>query len=83
VRLPEGVDQRTAMQAMLDKEISSPCGIVCAHREGPYAQSPLRHPLPESERAQDRCVLLPLYPQMTYEDQIRVATILEEACQWT
>ena len=37
VRLPDGVDQREVMQAMLDAGISTRRGIMCAHREQPYA----------------------------------------------
>jgi dTDP-4-amino-4,6-dideoxygalactose transaminase len=46
---------------------------MCSHREEAYADIPLRHRLTNSEQAQDRCILLPLYPQMTPKDQQRVA----------
>ena len=49
---------------MLDAGISTRRGIMCSHREEAYGNLPLRHPLPHSERAQDRCILLPLYEQM-------------------
>jgi dTDP-4-amino-4,6-dideoxygalactose transaminase len=80
VRLPGGCEQRRVMQAMLDSEISTRRGIMCSHREDAYGDLPLRHPLPQSEQAQDECVLLPLYPGMTGEDQRRVASALREAC---
>jgi perosamine synthetase len=80
VRLPSDVDQRRVMQAMLDSGISSRRGIMCSHREDAYKDLPLHNPLPQSERAQDECVLLPLYPGMTGEDQQRVASALREAC---
>jgi dTDP-4-amino-4,6-dideoxygalactose transaminase len=68
VRLPERVPQRGFMQAMLERGVATRRGIMCAHREAPY--SGLAHrPLPESEGAQDHCVLLPLYPQMTDAEQ--------------
>jgi perosamine synthetase len=35
--------------------------------------------LRESEQAQDRCVLLPLFPQMTLEEQDRVVEALRAA----
>ena len=79
VRLPDGVDQRTAMQALLDRGIASRRGIMCAHRERAYADLPLRHPLPRSELAQDRCILLPLYPDMPDEAVARVADALKSA----
>jgi dTDP-4-amino-4,6-dideoxygalactose transaminase len=80
VRLPEGVDQRAAMQHMLDAGIATRRGIMCAHLEGACADIPLRFPLPHSEVARDRCILLPLFPDMTAEDVERVAGCLAAAC---
>ena len=81
VRLPHGCDQRRVMQHMLDEGISTRRGIMCSHRESAYSELPLRHPLTQSELAQDHCVLLPLYPQMTPEEQERVANSFRQACQ--
>ena len=53
---------------------------MCAHRERPYAGSPRRHSLVESERAQDGCIILPLYPQMSDGEQERVVDALAAAC---
>jgi dTDP-4-amino-4,6-dideoxygalactose transaminase len=64
---------------MLDRGIATRRGIMCAHREAPYAKSQ-RPPLPRSEEAQDRCILLPLYAQMTDEDQDMVVAALKAAC---
>ena len=80
VRLPEGCDQRSVMQRMLDEGIATRRGIMCSHREAPYADAPLRAPLPHSEAAQERCILLPLYPQMTQAEQEAVASALARAC---
>jgi dTDP-4-amino-4,6-dideoxygalactose transaminase len=80
VRLPPGADQRAVMQHALDREVATRRGIMCSHREPAYAQSKPRHALAHSERAQDGCVLLPLYGQMTDEEQQRVADALAEAC---
>jgi dTDP-4-amino-4,6-dideoxygalactose transaminase len=81
VRLPEGCDQRNVMQDMLDAGISTRRGIMCSHREEAYHRLPLRQPLPNSESAQDHCILLPLYQQMEIEDQQRVASALRTACR--
>jgi perosamine synthetase len=78
VRLPDGADQRAVMQDMLDTGISTRRGIMCIHREKPYAGS-ARFALPVSEAAQDRTILLPLYPQMTDAEQDRVVAALGEA----
>ena len=80
VRLPDHVDQRAVMQAMLDAGIATRRGIMCAHREDVYRDS--RHaPLPQSEAAQDRTIVLPLYPQMTMADIEFVVTTLKTATE--
>lgn len=78
-RLPQGVDQRRVMQAMLDEGISTRRGVMCSHREAACADLPLRHGLPRSEQAQDRCILLPLFPQMSSVQQRMVVRSLERA----
>jgi perosamine synthetase len=79
VRLPKHIDQRAVMQAMLDVGIATRRGIMCAHREACYAASPRHEPLPISESAQDHCIILPLYPQMTKDDQDTVINGLRSA----
>jgi perosamine synthetase len=79
VRLPEGRDQRTVMQAMLDAEVATRRGVMCAHREAAYADAERRFPLPVSEAAQDHCIILPFYPQMTEAEVERVASALAAA----
>ena len=79
VRLPEKSDQRAVMQSLLDAGVSARRGIMCSHREPAYKDFPLPHALPQSEAAQDHCILLPLYFQMTEEDQGRVADSLKKA----
>jgi perosamine synthetase len=80
VRLPSHCDQRAVMQIMLDAGIATRRGIMCSHREAVYANVPLRVPLPHSEAAQDQCIILPLYPQMTSAEQEQVAAVLKKAC---
>lgn len=80
VRLPDHCDQRAVMQTMLDAGISTRRGIMCSHREAVYSNAPLRLPLPNSEAAQDQCIILPLYPQMTSGEQEQVAIALKKAC---
>src|SRR5262245_17505998 len=78
VRLPERCEQRGVMQRALDLGIATRRGIMCSHLETPYAGIPQRFPLPRSEEAQNRCIILPLYGQMSSEDLERVATALRE-----
>jgi dTDP-4-amino-4,6-dideoxygalactose transaminase len=79
VRLPKSASQRAVMQALLDRGVATRRGIMCAHREPAYRNHRLRYPLPESERAQDECILLPLYSEMTDTDQDTVIDRLAEA----
>jgi len=76
VRLPERVDQIKVMQNLLDNGIATRRGIMCSHREQPYSKQEQRHPLRQSELAQDQCILLPIYTDLGEADQIRVAEAL-------
>lgn len=77
VRLPSRLDQRTVMQALLDQGIATRRGIMCSHREAPYADDARLHDLHHSELAQDHSILLPIYAQMSEDDQARVVTALK------
>jgi dTDP-4-amino-4,6-dideoxygalactose transaminase len=95
VRLPAGCDQRAVMQSMLEQGVATRRGVMCAHREGAYPRetwgcvgrrvggcdcaprSCAR--LPESERAQDETIIIPLYHDMTAEEQAFVANALRRA----
>jgi perosamine synthetase len=81
VRLPKGSSQVQVMQALLDQGIATRRGIMCAHREPAYQSQAWRSsgPLLESERAQDECILLPLYHELTIEDQELIASHLRAA----
>jgi dTDP-4-amino-4,6-dideoxygalactose transaminase len=81
VRLSRGIDQRRVMQTLLDRKIATRRGIMCSHREPAYGKEPWRStgPLDESERAQDECILLPLFHQLTREQQQFIATELRAA----
>ncbi len=76
VRLPHRVDQRSVMQKLLDHGIATRRGIMCSHREAPYAGDKRRYALHQSELAQDHSILLPIYAQMTEGDQAHVADTL-------
>ncbi len=92
VRAGAWIDQRTVMQRMLDAGISTRRGVMNVHREpsyppgtwycgvsvaacecgGPGGCACLRH----GEEAQDTAIVLPLYHQLTEEDQDRVVATL-------
>jgi perosamine synthetase len=91
VRLPEWCEQRQVMQLMLDVGISTRRGIMCAHREPAYQREAWScgieprdcdceqgtcKSLSESEQAQDYGVILPLFHNMTQQEQDRVKKVL-------
>jgi dTDP-4-amino-4,6-dideoxygalactose transaminase len=82
VVLPPGCDQREVMQAMRDAGVSTRRGIMCAHREPAYTREPWAagpSGLAVSEEAQDRGLILPLYHELTEEEQEAVASALRAA----
>jgi dTDP-4-amino-4,6-dideoxygalactose transaminase len=91
VRLPEGCDQRAVMQVMLDAGVSTRRGVMCAHIEPAYAAEPW-HSAPDhmattdlrySEEATNRSIILPLFPQMTEDEQDQVIWALSHAIATT
>ncbi len=81
VELPEDLGQKAVMQALLDRGVSSRRGIMNAHREAPYRREAAPWQLPHSEHAQDRRIILPLFPQMSEAEQQTVCDALKEACR--
>jgi perosamine synthetase len=94
VYLPEGADQREVMQSMLDAGVSTRRGIMCAHREPAYGHQPWScgsgegrcacpgnrcQRLQNSEYAQERSIVLPLYDRLTEADQDRIVAALRNA----
>ena len=76
VRLPDRLDQREVMQSMLDAGVSTRRGIMCSHREDPYRDARCVGGMTQSEAAQDHCIVLPLYGQMSDGDIAKVADSL-------
>ncbi len=95
VRLAGDLDQKEVMQRLLDQGIASRRAVMCSHRELAYppeswscrpagrdcdcAPGTCRR-LEESERAQDRGVILPLFHQLGEGDQDRVIAALRALC---
>ncbi len=79
VRLPDGADQRHVMQHMLDRGIATRRGVMCVHLERAYSSMEQRFALPESEKAQSGCIILPLFHEMTEVMQEKVVSVLHEA----
>jgi dTDP-4-amino-4,6-dideoxygalactose transaminase len=77
VRLPDA-DQRLVMQRMLDDGVATRRGVMNAHLEEAYPPGTWRAAgaLTRSEEAQATAIMLPLFHQMTDEEQGRVVTSL-------
>jgi dTDP-4-amino-4,6-dideoxygalactose transaminase len=81
VRLEPPLDQRRVMQQMLDDGVSTRRGVMNAHRERAYPPGSWRAAgsLSRGERVQDTVIVLPLYHQMTGDEQQRVVESLRRA----
>lgn len=83
VRLPDTVDQREVMQALLDQGISTRRGVMNIHLERAYSSQQGSHRIASSLKrsviAQQKTVILPLYVQMTEPDIIRVVEALRRS----
>jgi perosamine synthetase len=66
------------MQALLDRGISTRRGIMATHRELPYRSARWDRELPETNRATDECIILPLFHQLTEEEQAFVMDSIRE-----
>jgi perosamine synthetase len=73
---PLGRDE--LLQRLLDQQIATRRGIMLSHAEPAYAGYPVPS-LPRSDEASARSFLLPLYPQMTLEEQDLVIAALFRA----
>jgi perosamine synthetase len=95
VQLPENCDQREVMQTMLDAGVATRRGVMCAHRELAYGRgtwtcglspqcdcpSGICSRLKQSEKAQDRTLVLPLFHEMTDAEQDKITAVFQEACR--
>src|SRR5690606_24215837 len=81
VRLPSGADQRTVMQALLDRGVSTRRGIMNAHLEPAYcdrASLRIASGMERSVAAQEHTIILPLYAQMDDADLDYVSETLKD-----
>jgi perosamine synthetase len=65
-----GIERDDLMRALLADGIATRRGVSAAHREPPYAGSAAV--LPETDAAHEQTMLLPLFPDLTREQQDRV-----------
>ena len=82
VRLDAALDQKTIMQRLLDDGIATRRGVMNAHVEPAYPPDSWRTTadgLGRSEQALRTSIVLPLYHDMTFDDQDRVIAALARA----
>lgn len=80
VTLPRGMNQRAAMQTLLDRGISTRRGVMSIHLEPAYRGEGMFRAasgLQRSEEAQCRSIILPLFPQMGEVDILAVVRELD------
>lgn len=72
------ISRDALMQELLDRGISTRRGIMATHREAPYRSARWDRELAEANRATDDCIILPLFHQMTEEEQ---SFVLDSICE--
>jgi len=72
------VSRDQLMQLLLDRGISTRRGVMATHREPPYRDARWDRLLPETNAATDDCIILPLFHQLTEEDQTYVIDSIRE-----
>ena len=66
-------------QTLLDNGVAAKRGVMTIHRERSYTETYGHQSLPVTEKASDSSLLLPLYPQMTEDEQEHVVAALGRA----
>jgi dTDP-4-amino-4,6-dideoxygalactose transaminase len=67
------------LRFFMERAISGRRGVMAAHVEPAYADLPLRAPLPVTEHQTDATIVLPMFHDMTLEQQDRVIDAVREA----
>lgn len=69
-------DRDGLLGALADADISARRGIMASHRHPPYMDLTPEAGLPATERLTDNTLILPVFHQLTREDQDRVIAVL-------
>ena len=77
---PFPTDRERLLAALAEHDISARRGIMAAHRQPAYADHRTA-PLPVTERLTDRSLILPVFHQMTDEQQGRVIEAVRSAAR--
>jgi perosamine synthetase len=74
-----GIGRDRLWQTLLDAGIAAKRGVMAIHRERSYTETYGDQSLPLTEKASDRSLLLPIFPQMTVVEQDFVVAAVREA----
>jgi dTDP-4-amino-4,6-dideoxygalactose transaminase len=72
------ISRDALMQGLLDRGVSSRRGIMASHRELPYQDPKWDKVLVETNKATDESIILPLFHQMTEDEQTYVIECIRE-----
>lgn len=78
LKLISGEEQRRLIQILLGRGLACRRGIMNSHQESPYLLQDAN--LPFSEAARDQVILLPLFGEMSEEEQLQVTKNVREVC---
>ena len=78
VRQDAPISRDELMERLLERGISTRRGIMATHQEPLYAKEYAQVRLPETEAATRETLILPLFPQMTAEEQDYVISNIKE-----
>ena len=78
VRQDAPISRDELMERLLERGISTRRGIMATHQEPLYAKEYAQVRLPETEAATRETLILPLFPQMTAEEQDYVIANIKE-----
>lgn len=73
------IERDRLWQALLDAGVAAKRGVMAIHRERSYTEFYGDRSLPITEKASDRSLLLPIYPQLTEAEQDFVVAALGQA----
>jgi len=73
------VSRNDLLQILSESGVSARRGIMAAHQEPAYAGHGSRVPLPVTERLSSRSVILPLFHEMSQQEQDLVVSVIDAA----
>ena len=96
IKLADNINQVEVMQKLLDQRIATRRGIMCAHTEESYQTQPWHcgiqynscdclkaecKKLKFSQQSQDKCLILPLFPDMLLQEQQKTSENIKRIVQ--